>query len=188
MTTMLKRISNFKFKVSSSEKGFTLIELLVVIGILGILASALIATIDPFEQLKKANDANLKNASVEYVNANIRYYTTHSSLPWSDPAVSAACNAGSIPTGLALSAAAMSGCISPLITEGELKSGFTTVAAVMNGIIVSGSTNGVTACFLPTSKSQMRDPNTRYTLSGVITAGCVSEASTGVSTCYWCSL
>ena len=34
------------------QKGFTLIELLVVIGILGILATSLIATIDPFEQLR----------------------------------------------------------------------------------------------------------------------------------------
>ena len=48
----------------SNKAGFTLIELLVVIGILGILAAALVATIDPFEQLKKADDAKIKNIAV----------------------------------------------------------------------------------------------------------------------------
>src|SRR5260221_10989419 len=68
--------------ILSASKGFTLIELLVVIGILGILASALVATIDPFEQLNKAQDANIKNVAVEFLNANIRYYTTHNAMPW----------------------------------------------------------------------------------------------------------
>ena len=36
------------------NKGFTLIELLIVIALLGALAVGLLATIDPFEQLKKA--------------------------------------------------------------------------------------------------------------------------------------
>ena len=35
------------------QKGFTLIELLIVIALLGSLAVGLLATIDPFEQLKK---------------------------------------------------------------------------------------------------------------------------------------
>src|SRR3970040_449139 len=74
---MRKLLARFK-----GVQGFTLIELLVVIGILGILAAALVATIDPFEQLNKANDANSKNAAVEYLNANIRYYTTHNAMPW----------------------------------------------------------------------------------------------------------
>jgi prepilin-type N-terminal cleavage/methylation domain-containing protein len=65
---MKKYLSTFK-----TQAGFTLIELLVVIGILGILAAALIATIDPFEQLKKANDSSVKNVAVEFVNSNIRY-------------------------------------------------------------------------------------------------------------------
>ncbi len=59
------------------KKGFTLIELLVVIGILGILAVGLLAAIDPFEQLKKGRDTNLRNVTVEYVNACTRYYATH---------------------------------------------------------------------------------------------------------------
>src|SRR4051812_6427183 len=91
MKTALKKL----FKSSRSRAGFTLIELLVVIGILGILASALVATIDPFEQLKKANDSNRKNVAVEFLNATLRYYTTHNALPWDTVANGGAnCNTG----------------------------------------------------------------------------------------------
>jgi len=73
------------------QKGFTLIELLVVIGVLGILATGLLAAVDPFEQLKKARDANYRNAAIETLNAFTRYYATHGYFPWN--------STGTIPTG-----------------------------------------------------------------------------------------
>src|SRR6185503_6667683 len=88
MFNLIYRYLSMKFlsaqflRKTQSSKGFTLIELLVVIGILGILATALVATIDPFEQLKKADDANVKNTAVEFTDANIRFYTTHNALAW----------------------------------------------------------------------------------------------------------
>lgn len=173
-------------KSLKSTVGFTLIELLVVIGILGVLAAALIATIDPFEQLKKAQDANVKNTAVEFVTANIRYYTTHNVLPWADTAV-VGCSGGTNPTAMTLGAAAATGCLNALIADGELKSGFTTVTSILTSIVVSGTTNGVTACFDPQSKSQDRDPNTKFNSAGVAVAGCVAQTAGGSTTCYWCS-
>ncbi|MEK9178249.1 MAG: type II secretion system protein, partial [Patescibacteria group bacterium] len=79
---MRKLPSFFKKFASASQKGFTLIELLVVIGILGVLVSALVATINPFEQIKKGDDATLKNVAAEMQTATLRYYTTHGGLPW----------------------------------------------------------------------------------------------------------
>src|SRR3989338_7550663 len=143
---MRKLLARFK-----GVKGFTLIELLVVIGILGVLAAALIATIDPFEQLKKAQDANVKNTAVEFVTANIRYYTTHNVLPWADTAV-VGCSGGTNPTAMNIGGAAATGCLNALISDGELKSGFTTVTSILTSIVVSGTTNGVTACYDPQSK------------------------------------
>ena len=165
--------------------GFTLIELLVVIGILGVLAAALIATIDPFEQLKKAQDANAKNTTVEFVDGSIRYYTTHNALPWSDSAQVTCVGAG-LPSGEALTTARMSSCLDALITDGELKTGFTTVTSVLSSLLVTGGQNGVTSCFLPQSKSQQRDPNTKYTSTGGAGSQCVSQGGNQTN-CYWCS-
>jgi prepilin-type N-terminal cleavage/methylation domain-containing protein len=169
-----------------SQKGFTLIELLVVIGILGILAAALVATIDPFEQLKKAQDANVKNATAEFVTANIRYYTTHNNMPWTLSSNGGAQCAGTAnPSSLTLSS--ITACITPLLDDGELKSGFTTVNSVLKEIVFSGNDNGVTACFKPQSKSQQEDLNTRYNIAGAITTGCKSQTSAGGNDCYWCT-
>ena len=167
--------------------GFTLIELLVVIGILGVLAAALIATIDPFEQLKKAQDANVKNTTVEFVDSSIRYYTTHNALPWGDTTAPAACQVSGTPSNQALTGAQMTSCLNALVTDGELKTGFTTVSSILGQIVVNGTTNSVTACFQPQSKSQERDSNTKYSNLGVVTSGCVSQTSGGATTCYWCA-
>ncbi|KKR77012.1 MAG: hypothetical protein UU21_C0001G0066 [Candidatus Levybacteria bacterium GW2011_GWA2_40_8] len=163
----------------SRQAGFTLIELLVVIAILGVLAAALIATIDPFEQIKKANDANAKNTAAEFVNANIRYYATHNALPWADPSATSTCTSGGTTVStLALTNTRVMACMGILVSENELKPGFTTVTQVLKNITASGNAGGVTACFKPESKSGTSDPNTKYTIAGV--SGC----TTG---CYWCA-
>jgi len=180
MKMLSKFISEFHL---ASKKGFTLIELLVVIGILGVLAAALVATIDPFEQLKKANDANVKNTSVEFINANIRYYTTHNQMPWAP----GGCNSGNNPTTLALTAAGMSSCLSSLIFDGEIKAAFTTVTGVLSSVIVSGTDTDVTACFLPQSKAQRNDPNTKWQSNGALIANPQSTCGPTSTACYWCS-
>lgn len=163
--------------------GFTLIELLVVIGILGILAAALIATIDPFEQLKKAADANSKNTAAEFQSAVVRYYTTHSAFPWS---IDSSCTTqvGTSFTGTALTS--IGNCMTALVTEGELKPGFTSATDLLSGILVTGSSTDVVACFKPVSKSQLRDPNSKYNTAGALSSGCAATSGqTGA--CYWCA-
>lgn len=178
------------FETLKKNAGFTLIELLVVIGILGVLAAALIATIDPFEQLKKAQDTNSKNTAVEFVNASVRYYTTHNTLPWTDTAAPAACQTDVTPNGYSLTTAQMTSCLDALVTDGELKQGFTTVTTVLSTILVAGDSVGATACFQPVSRSQQRDANTKYLLQGgafVASNTCISQPGGTVTTCYWCS-
>lgn len=183
---------------TKSSKGFTLIELLVVIGILGILATALVATIDPFEQLKKADDANVKNTAVEYVDSNIRFYTTHNTLPWGmTDANGTACaaavgNATGPTTTINLGAAnVMSSCLAELINDGELKGAFTSAAGVLSSITFIGGTNSVTACFAPQSKAQKNDANTKYKWSGAINTGFTVAAAfcpnATATDCYWCA-
>ena len=165
----------------SSQKGFTLIELLVVIGILGVLAAALVATIDPFEQLKKANDANVKNTAVEFIDANIRYYTTHSHMPWA----SGGCNAGNNPSTLTLYPS-LTDCLSSLVSDGEIKAAFTTVTGVLSSIVITGDDTNVTACFQPQSKAQRSDANTKFNKDGSVHSP-NSDCNPTSTSCYWCS-
>lgn len=164
------------------QSGFTLIELLVVIGILGVLAAALVATIDPFEQLKKANDANVKNTAVEFINANIRYYTTHNHMPWADGCINASLTTA--PTAQPLYPN-LTNCLASLANDGEIKAAFTTVTGVLSSVIITGDDTSVTACFLPQSKAQRNDANTKWNNTGAqaFTTGCGPTSTL----CYWCS-
>ncbi len=168
------------FRALRNRKGFTLIELLVVIGILGVLAAALIATIDPFEQIKKAEDSNAKNVTVEFVEAATRYYATHNVLPWgvtTGPYTSCTNAIGSNATPMNSS----DPCLQILISDGELKAQFVN-SLNLTSVDYIGGASGVTACFKPISKSQINDPLTQYNSNGVATSGCP-----GSTYCYWCS-
>ncbi len=191
---MKKILSTFK-----NTKGFTLIELLVVIGILGILAAALVATIDPFEQLKKATDSKLKNMAVEFNTANVRYFTTHNSFPWNDEdsSVTNCTDLGSADIeGATL--ADMEDCLGDantghtLIGEGELKSSFTSNENDLEDVIVfwdSTDANNIMVCFAPTSKSQKSSPETKWLATGKedTVGDTCPDATAEDGTCYWCT-
>ncbi|MBI5614331.1 prepilin-type N-terminal cleavage/methylation domain-containing protein [Candidatus Gottesmanbacteria bacterium] len=165
-------------KTARMHKGFTLIELLIVIALLGALAVGLLATIDPFEQLKKGRDTSTRNTVSEFYNANLRYYSTKAEFPWG--------------TGVLLTAAAISGRgadITSLINAGELKNRFMELAGTGNlaKIYVSSTGNEhVAVCYRPESKSFQVDPNTVYASDAtVLTSGCKSFPS-GTADCYFC--
>lgn len=168
----MKRINNLKLQ--NLSKGFTLIELLVVIGILAIMAAALIATLDPFEQIKKGQDAAIKQIAVEYLNGVTRYYGTHGVVPW-DPSLAAPCTAPS-------SNAPTANCIQALVNDGELKSSFSNAANIGKLFVNYAAPSTVSLCFKPDSKAQKSDPSTKYTQGGLAT--CASGPN---SACYWCT-
>jgi prepilin-type N-terminal cleavage/methylation domain-containing protein len=151
------------FKLFKRNSGFTLIELLVVIGILGVLAAALIATIDPFEQIKKAQDSNTKNAAVEFNDSLLRYYATHNAFPWAATPANggngAGCNGAAAPDGSkSLTDVTMGTCVTALTAENELKSAFAQDKADLQDIYVTydSTANDTIACFQPQSKSQQQ--------------------------------
>lgn len=71
-------------KEGIKEVGFTLVELLIVIALIGVLAAALVATLNPIEQVNKARDARVKNDAAELLAAIERYYATQGFYPWED--------------------------------------------------------------------------------------------------------
>jgi prepilin-type N-terminal cleavage/methylation domain-containing protein len=68
--------------------GFTLVELLIVIALLGVIATIVIAAINPIEQANRATDSGNKADASNLVSALQRYYTGHNNYPWNvgDPA------------------------------------------------------------------------------------------------------
>jgi prepilin-type N-terminal cleavage/methylation domain-containing protein len=172
------------------QSGFTLIELLVVLGILGILAAALLAAINPVEQLKKAQDTSLKNVASQYVSASVRYYSNHTALPWFAVASGGtACN-GATTTLSAVALSSLTVCTTALISDGELKNSFLnsnnlSSVTITNPNPASGNASDVVACFQPQSSSQQLDPNTKYSSTGG--AGTTCKSAGGTNNCYWCA-
>ena len=71
------------FKTSPEKgSGFTLVELLIVIALIGVLAAALVATLNPIEQVNKARDSRFKNDAAELLAALERYYASTQAYPW----------------------------------------------------------------------------------------------------------
>lgn len=170
----------------AGRQGFTLIELLIVIALLGALAVGLLATIDPFEQLKKGRDTSLRNTVSEFYNSNLRYYSIKSAFPWN--------TAGGVTSyvGSSLTATAMSSAIEELATSGELKARFQQLAGTANLakiFVTSTAADQIAVCFMPESKSFQKDNNTIYNQTAAVHAGppaCSSQTSTGGTSCYFC--
>lgn len=66
----------------ATQAGFTMIELLVVIAILGILAVAVLAAINPLEQIRRGSDTALKSDSEQLINAIDRFIAFNNYYPW----------------------------------------------------------------------------------------------------------
>lgn len=177
---VMKSFRLLRNKGLPAQVGFTLIELLIVIALLGALAIGLLATIDPFEQLKKGRDTSTRNTTAEFYNANLRYYAVKSQFPWGTGATS-----GSL-------AAVTGNVIQALITQGELKQRFIELAGTNNLARIffnSTAADHVAVCFDPESKSFNGDANTIYNVSGSPAgqANCLGFTPPGTSdACYFC--
>jgi len=176
------------------KRGFTLIELLIVIALLGTLAVALLAAIDPFEQFRKGTDTGVRNTTQEIFNASIRYYALKHTWPagWTfDDTAASVDTLG--PTVI----------IQPLINAGELKDNFIELAGgdlakiYMSKKSAALTESHVALCYIPESKSfQQADSNTKFDSPNYSTTsynGPLTDATAepcqvngGTEACYWC--
>ena len=167
-------------KAARLRLGFTLIELLIVIALLGALAVGLLATIDPFEQLKKGRDTAQRNTVSEFYNANLRYYSTKAQFPWGTGTLTSTPVSG------------LTSEVDSLINAGELKNRFMDLAGTGNLSKIFTTSTGaehIAVCYKPESKGFQIDPNTVYDQSGGTSyiTSCKSQTSGGLATdCYFC--
>ena len=176
--------------MSNTKSGFTLIELLIVIALLGALAVGLLAALDPFEQLKKGTDSGVRNTVSEIQGAAIRFYALKEHQPWCDFTASpVSCNDPTTAVDLeTLNSGTYNNAIDQIVTAGELKQDFLTLAAnQLEKVFVTGTDDPpiLKACYKPNSKSFKNDPNTKFDQNGDETTGCLSQGGTGQD-CYWC--
>jgi prepilin-type N-terminal cleavage/methylation domain-containing protein len=176
--------------MSNLKRGFTLIELLIVIALLGALAVGLLAALDPFEQLKKGVDTGVRNTTSEFHGAVIRYYSIKNYMPWcSDSTCSTVRDGSGEPSASTLTN--LTNTITEIVTTGELKSDFSSLAGsgTLSKIYVTGSNSNasVYTCFKPTAKSFISDPNTKFESNGTEVTGNACKSQGGSRTdCYWC--
>lgn len=173
------------------KKGFTLIELLIVIALLGALAVALLAALDPLEQIKKGTDTGVRNTVSEIGSSFIRYSAVKGgSMPFSTIMWEAVGTSGTTASYQA---------IQSVIDAGELKSDFFTLAKdqldrIFITAVNDSGTQKAFVCFQPGSKSFRVDANTKF---GLVqgTAGTMAQlegcdaggtAAVGGGACYWC--
>ena len=182
-------------------KGFTLIELLIVIALLGALAVALLAALDPLEQIKKGSDTGTRNTVAEIHGAMVRYSALRGGVMPFDT------TGGGTQEFVAIgddAASAQRKALQSVIDSGELKSDFTALAGeqlnkvFITGINASGN-QAVNVCYAPTAKSFRLDVNTKFiegdgsvteagagecpSASGTVAGDAANNAG---ATCYWC--
>lgn len=73
--------TNFLSRVKS-QLAFTMIELLIVIAILGILAVAVLAAINPIEQINRGRDTGSRSDAEQLLSAIDRFYAYRGYYPW----------------------------------------------------------------------------------------------------------
>jgi len=181
--------------------GFTLIELLIVIALLGALAVALLAALDPLEQIKKGNDTGVRNTVAEIHGAFVRFSALQGGvMPFPTSEDGGTYTFREIGTDTSIDGPAS--VLNTVIQSGELKGDFIQLAgAQLNKVFITGMNDSgnqlVTVCYAPTSKSFRKDVNNKF--QSVVGAGTVKEATSvcpnpagdgtaadGSGTCYWC--
>lgn len=169
------------------SRGFTLFEILIVVVIIGLLATVLVASLDPLESIRKTNDTALITALTNIQNSFASYAANEGVMPWDDGDTTNCDDAGSIPAALNYGGTAITtpfnsgnisdqfgttGCIRKIINSGYLKA---SIAGALNDSrqkrvyfsMVRDLTNGdkVIMCFRPESRDIKKQMNYGATIN-----------------------
>jgi prepilin-type N-terminal cleavage/methylation domain-containing protein len=146
------------------NRGFTLIELLIVIALIGVLAVALLSTINPVEQPRKAKDTARGAAAAEMLSALERFQATFFCYPWdidfaaSTPSCGDIVNPDKVPLNEADTIADLT------VNTSEMKPEFfnrdvVTDTGTNKLQLTEDTTNLVHICYVPESATQKQQAN-----------------------------
>lgn len=193
--------------------GFTMIELLVVIAVIGVLAVAVLSSINPIEQINKGRDTRTRSDAAQLINAVDRYFSIHEEYPWNTANPSASPAYDPVTAGTSIDyqdefifdeTGTLVGGISTwswtdiLTDTAEIKAGFVnrlkTDVNTEYLLYKAGSPNATMfICFAPSSNAFRQEAQTRCAEGGVDAdvsdvacpaVGCVD--GTDLSTCMAC--
>lgn len=155
---MLKKRLSTLITRFSSQAGFTMIELLVVIAVIGVLAVAVLSSINPIEQINKGRDTRTRSDAAQLINAVDRFFAIHEVYPWNLDSEDATYTATvteytdafeHIPTN-------NWGWLDRLVSTAEVKEGFTNRLQNDDMLYIgkaAGSNETMYSCFEPTSQA-----------------------------------
>lgn len=170
------------------RKGFTLIELIIVMAVFGVLAAGLLASLEPGEQVKRAQDNALQFKATEVARSIVRFQVNTGGR---SPVCGVSCPVGF--RGGTLDVLTQEGnstrVVEALSNSGELRQSF--ITAELSYIYLStidGTRNAV--CYLPGSRSHQRSSNTVFKMiSGRLeldSSPYVCKANGGPTDCWNC--
>lgn len=157
--SLLKRFSVLGV---ARQAGFTMIELLVVISVIGVLAVAVLSSINPIEQINKGRDTRTRSDAAQLINAIDRYVAIHEEYPWNTAINNTAPNTSEFDDLFEFQSDdwttvdQAAGWPSLLVSTSEVKDGFINrqyANANLEVIKLAGYDENSVVCFIPSSNA-----------------------------------
>lgn len=171
MPKILPLLKDRMLSALNRQAGFTMIELLVVIAVIGVLAVAVLSSINPVEQINKGRDTRTRSDAAQLINAVDRYYAIHEVYPWNTTTADYTSPIEDLPdeefvfnaidgTGDTNVGAEGFAWVDELVTTAEVKEGFRNRLINDAALVIfkEAQTNATMySCFIPTSQAFKRE-------------------------------